>query len=32
MLCMLAFVACSSAGTHGVNTRDKTIPIYNQKW
>ena len=31
-LCLMIVTACSSVNTHGVNTHDQTIPIYNQKW
>jgi len=32
ILCLLVFTACSSVNTHGLNTHDQTVPIYNQKW
>jgi hypothetical protein len=32
ILCLLIATACSSVNTHGLNTRDQTIPVYTQKW
>ena len=32
ILCLLAFSACSSVNTHGLNTHDQTIPVWSQKW
>lgn len=32
VLCLLILTACGSVNPRGVDTHDKTIPIYNKKW
>ncbi len=32
ILCLLAVTACGTVNPHGVDTHDRIIPIYNQKF